>query len=124
MWPKEHVTFLRSRLCVAPVVLLPSSGQELTLVADKAFFCSVHSLVAKQVIFGTDASLVPTNSWIDLGRDHLSVRVVLNGETLLDAEPVDIPYGELLTLAPSLMISPAPPPESGLCWRLSSQSSH
>lgn len=73
----------------------------LTLFADRALVCSVHSFVARQVIFGTDASLVPPNSWIDLGKDHLSVRVVLNGETLLDAEPVDIPYGELLRLAPS-----------------------
>lgn len=38
---------------------------------------------------------MPPGSWIDLGEDHLSVRIVLEDETLLDAEPVDIPYGEL-----------------------------
>eukprot|EP00884_Botryococcus_braunii_P001943 jgi/Botrbrau1/1174/Bobra.0162s0059.2 len=56
---------------------------------------TVYSFPTKQVIFGTSASHVPPGTWIDLGEDHLSVRVILDEETLLDAEPVDIPYEHL-----------------------------
>jgi hypothetical protein len=66
-----------------------------TLILEYILYMhSVVSFQAEEIVFGTNASLTPQECWVDLGDGHLTVRVVLPGEQLLDAEPVDVPFGK------------------------------